>query len=450
MTFKQKQTDGLDLSSIVKRNVIMSIGIKSIGIIVSLLIVPITLGYLAEEEYGIWLTLSSMLAWIAFFDIGLTNGLRNKLTEALTVGNYDRARVYLSTTFFLLVTLMLALFAIVGICYNFIDWQAVFNTKSISLETLGRITFYTIAFFCIQFVLKIVTALFYAVQRAAMTDFLNMLGSLGALILIWLLTLITPKGSLFAVALVYSIVPVLVFSIAYIVVFRGKYRNISPSIKHIKFKYTKDLIGLGVKFFIAQSAALILFTTSNFIITQLFGPSEVTTYNIAFKYFSVVTMGFTIWMTPMWNAYTEAYVKGDYDWMKKAFRKTQLIWGVATLGSVFMLILSGWVYELWVGVKVANQIPISLSIGCMFFVTISNWNNTIAMLLNGVGKIQIQLIGSCLIILLYIPLSIWMGKSVGVTGILYALCIVLLPGSIFGIIQAVKILNKTAKGIWNK
>ena len=48
----------------------MSIGIKTVGVFVSLFIVPITLGYLSEEEYGIWLTLSSMLAWIGFFDIG--------------------------------------------------------------------------------------------------------------------------------------------------------------------------------------------------------------------------------------------------------------------------------------------------------------------------------------------------------------------------------------------
>ncbi len=450
MNFKQKQISGADLASTVKRNVIMSIGVKSISILVSLLIVPVTLGYLAEEEYGIWLTLSSMLAWIGFFDIGLTSGLRNKLTEALTVGDNDRAKIYLSTTLFLLATLMLVLLTIMGVCYNLIDWQAVFNSRSIPLETLGKVAFYTIAFFCIQFVLKIVTTLFFAVQRAAMADFLNMLGSLGALILIWLLTMITPKGSLLAVALVFSVVPVLVFAIANIVVFRGKYRNISPSIEYIKFGYTKELIGLGVKFFIVQSAALVLFTTSNFIITQLFGPSEVTIYNIAFKYFSVVTMGFTILMAPMWNAYTAAYVKEDYDWMRKAFHKTQLIWGIATLGSVLMLVLSGWVYELWVGTKVANQIPVSLSIGCMLFVTVSNWNNATAMLLNGSGKIKLQLIGCGVIVVLYVPLAVIMSKLLGITGVLYALCLTLLIGAVLQPIQCYKIINRKAKGIWNK
>ncbi|WP_419076610.1 lipopolysaccharide biosynthesis protein, partial [Phocaeicola sp.] len=285
---------------------------------------------------------------------------------------------------------------------------------------------------------------------AAIADFLNMLGSLGALIVIWLLTLVTPKGNLLAIALTFSIVPVVVLMIAYIIVFGGKYRSISPSVKYIKFKYTKDLVGLGIKFFIVQAAALILFTTSNFIITQLFGPSEVTMYNIAFKYFSIATMAFTVLMAPMWNAYTEAYVRGDYIWMRNAFHKTLLIWGSIVLCSVLMLVFSRWAYELWVGVKVASQIPISLSIGCTLFVTIANWGNVTAMLLNGIGKIQIQLIVGSLMAVLYIPLSVLMGNYIGVAGVLYALCVVSLPGAILGMVQVNKILNRTAGGVWAK
>lgn len=67
MTLRLKRNGQSNLSQTVKRNIIMSIGIKTVGVFVSLFIVPITLGYLSEEEYGIWLTLSSMLAWIVFF-----------------------------------------------------------------------------------------------------------------------------------------------------------------------------------------------------------------------------------------------------------------------------------------------------------------------------------------------------------------------------------------------
>lgn len=59
-----------------KKNILISLFLKGISILISLMIVPITLDYLNPAEYGVWLTLSSLLVWIGFFDIGLTSGLR--------------------------------------------------------------------------------------------------------------------------------------------------------------------------------------------------------------------------------------------------------------------------------------------------------------------------------------------------------------------------------------
>jgi O-antigen/teichoic acid export membrane protein len=58
-------------------NIASSFVIKGASILLSLLLVPLTLDYLNPYEYGIWLTLSSVLMWINYFDIGLGNGLRN-------------------------------------------------------------------------------------------------------------------------------------------------------------------------------------------------------------------------------------------------------------------------------------------------------------------------------------------------------------------------------------
>lgn len=69
------------------KNVLFSFFLKGGSILTSLLIVPMTLSYLNSYEYGVWLTLSSILSWIYILDIGLGNGLRNKLTEALAIKN---------------------------------------------------------------------------------------------------------------------------------------------------------------------------------------------------------------------------------------------------------------------------------------------------------------------------------------------------------------------------
>ena len=69
-----------------KKNILGSILIKGFSILISLIVVPLTINYINPSRYGIWLTLSSIVGWFSFFDIGLTQGLRNKFAEAKAKG----------------------------------------------------------------------------------------------------------------------------------------------------------------------------------------------------------------------------------------------------------------------------------------------------------------------------------------------------------------------------
>src|SRR5690554_1545023 len=89
-------------SAVVKKNIVGGVAIKSISIVISLLYVPLLINYLDSERYGIWIALTSMLTWFHFFDIGLGNGLRNLLTEAITQNNYKKARELVSTSYALM------------------------------------------------------------------------------------------------------------------------------------------------------------------------------------------------------------------------------------------------------------------------------------------------------------------------------------------------------------
>jgi len=53
----------------------------------SFLVVPLMVCYLGSEKYGIWSTLLSLVSWMLFFDFGLANGTRNRISEALANGN---------------------------------------------------------------------------------------------------------------------------------------------------------------------------------------------------------------------------------------------------------------------------------------------------------------------------------------------------------------------------
>ena len=131
-----------------KKNIIVSAAIKGADTLVYLLLVRLTLGYLNAYEYGVWLTLNSFLVWIDSFDIGLGNGLRNKLAMAMAEEDKEKARSYVSTTFFMLLLLTGAILIVSSFLVNIIDWYSVLNIDETLVANIKEIIFISLLFFC--------------------------------------------------------------------------------------------------------------------------------------------------------------------------------------------------------------------------------------------------------------------------------------------------------------
>ncbi|WP_291599952.1 oligosaccharide flippase family protein [Bacteroides sp.] len=432
-------------TSKIKKNVVASIVFKGVDILVYLVLVPLTLGYLDAYEYGIWLTLNSILLWINSFDIGLGNGLRNKLAIAVAKGDYTLGRIYVSTTFYSLIIIMLFLFAITYFCCISIDWYSVLNVNEDSIPGLEKVVIYSFACFCLNFVFKFVGNVYLALQMPAITNFLNVLGHVFSLLFIWILTKVT-DGSLLYVAVVYSISPVLVYMLAYPITFYVRYRILAPSFSLVRFSYLKDLMGIGLQFFFLQIAGIILFASSNLVMSHMLGPESVTPYNIAYRYFSVIPLGYTILISPMWSAVTDAYVKGDIEWIKKSMRKMRTLLLCTAVIIVLMIIFSDFVYRIWVGGAIEIPWKLSLCMGIYIYVLV--WSLSYSHFLNGIGKLRIQVLNTFVVAILFYPLAILLVEYWKGVGMVSVMILVNLSGALLNTIQFNKIVNKTDEGLW--
>jgi O-antigen/teichoic acid export membrane protein len=72
---------------------LVSVAAKAVSIITMLIVVPLTLNYLGAERYGLWMTISSVIAMMVFADFGIGNGLMNAITESY--GKNDKMRFVL-------------------------------------------------------------------------------------------------------------------------------------------------------------------------------------------------------------------------------------------------------------------------------------------------------------------------------------------------------------------
>lgn len=445
MNLNKYLNTGHERTVIVKKNIFYSFLIKGLNVLVNLLLVPLSLDYLDANTYGVWLTLSSIVMWFGFFDIGLGNGLRNKLAEAFALNDIYKANIYTSTSYAIIGIISIASFLLFLIINPILDWFKILNAPDVpDLKPLVVIVF---LFFFLRLVLQLINSVLRADQKSALTDTLLLLSNLISLACIYILNQ-TESSSILNLGLAISLPAVSVFLASNFILFSGKYQNIKPSIKNINWKYSSELFTLGFKFFIIQIAALILFTTSNIIITQLYNPEEVTIYNISFKYFSIVTMLFNILMTPMWSAYTEAFVKNDFKWINRMTKKFLTFWMLSVFITALMIIIANSFYAIWIGNEL--KIPFILTLLMGLYVIITNWNLVFVSFLNGTGKIKLQLYFSIVILIVNIPLSIYFAKSINLksAGVILAICICQLMGAIWAPIQFYKVINGKANGIW--
>ncbi|MFT3752801.1 MAG: oligosaccharide flippase family protein [Paludibacter sp.] len=430
-----------------KKNIVASFAIKAVSIIISIVLVPLTISYINSSRYGIWLTLSSIVGWLSFFDIGFGNGLRNKFAEAVAEKKDELAKIYVSTTYAILSLIIGAVILLFFVINPFISWPVVLNCPPEMAGELNILAIIVFVFFCLRFVFQLLATVLTANQEPAKASLLELLGSLFSLSLIFILTK-TTSGNLIYLGGALSFTPVLVLIISSFWFYKREYKKFAPSLGFVKFKYARNLMTLGLKFFIIQIAALVLFNTDNIIIIHLLGSNDVTTYSVAFKLFSVVTMCFMIISTPMWSAFTDAYAKNDIQWIKSTIATMEKIWVFLAAITIVILLFSPMIYKLWLGDKVV--VPFVLSVAMSSYVIVYIWQTIHVFLLNGIGKIKLQLYLVIFSSLINIPLAIFLGRMFGLVGITITSTLLFTVMGIIFSIQTRKILNNTATKIWNE
>jgi len=433
----------------VKLHISLTFLYKALAIGLSYLLIPLTISYLNIEQYGIWMTLLSMVSWIAYFDIGLGNGLRNKLTQALSLNDIKLAKTYISTSYIAIGIISLIFFILFLIVFPFMKWNKIFNTNLIANNELAIAIFFTVFFFLLNFFLSLSNQMFYAYQEASRSSIKIVILNIFLIIAVYILTRVT-AGKLLYLSLCYGISET-VSNIILIYFFFKKHKDVIPSYKYIDLTKIKEIISLGAKFFIIQMACLIIFATDNMIITQILGPKEVTPYNIIFKLFNI-TVAHGIILAPLWSAYTEAYEKGDIKWIKNTIKKLNILMIPIIITVLILIIFARDIINIWIGPNI--QFSDSLVILMGIYAIISVWNNIYAYFLNGVGKLKLSLIISIFAAIANIPLSIYFAKycGLGSSGVILGTVFCLIPGFFLGPFQSWYILYKSGnnRGILNE
>lgn len=432
-----------------KKNIALTVALKGLGVLIGFAYFPLSLDYLGAVKFGIFLTLMSVVDWFLNFDVGIGHGLRNKFGEAIAVQDDEKAVHYVSTAYFflgILVFLLTVLLLALNFSLPWAAWMTIDPALHEEVRLLGAII---IIAFGIRFISGNIYEIFFAVQRMAYVEFFSLLNKSVFLVLILIIPFLVKDSLLLfgaAKSLTFALIPFFV-GLYY---FNSKFRKYRPAFKYVKKAFFKDLFSLGFKFFIIKVSMLVIHQTNNILIARFVSLEGVPQYEAAFKYLSIFMMVFVILNNQLWPSNLEAYAKGEIDWMRKSMRSVFKIW-VAMVGlAVLMVVISPLVYDVWLGDNLT--MPMVISIAVAGSICLTTWVNMYNLVLNGTGKITLQMYAWLFAALINIPVSLFFVKvfHLGVVGIVLGTIVSLIPLAVLSPLQVRKILSGKERGLWAK
>lgn len=373
-------------------NIIGSFGVKGLSLFIGLFTTPTYIRYFNNNEIlGVWFTILSVLAWILNCDMGIGNGLRNKLVGALQSKNEGEGRKYVSSAYMFLFSVSLVIIAVIVLISQFVNWNKVFNidVSILDADTLGNALTILLVSIILQFVLRLITSVLYALQRAFIPSLLNLLTNVIMLAYASIAISMDYNGSIVTMAIAYLVAVngPLVFTT--LIVFGITNREIAPSFKYIKKEYAVSTLKIGGAFLWIQLMAMVLNSTNSYFVTLFVGNTATVKFNIYNKIFTLIGTFVTLATTPIWSAVTKAQVEKNYRWMYNLFKRFAFIAFVA-IGAEFVLIIPlQFVFNLWLG---ADSISVNYGIAALFalYGSVMIWSSSITCFVNGLGELKLQ------------------------------------------------------------
>lgn len=395
-----------------KKLIIYNFILRIIGMGLSFIYIPQILKFLGEKNYGVWATILSILSWINFCDVGIGNSLRTTLVEYIEKKENKLAKQMVSTAYINIGIISVGLFLFLLVSLNFINSSKLLKIEYLNLNNILLISF---TFVILNFILSLCKPIYYALQKPYIVSFIEILTQIFNIVGILIFINLNIDKSLIYIALLYGSGTFLNNLIFSMFIFK-KYKYLVPSLK----EYNRDLnykIGnLGIKFFILQIVAVILFTTDSIIITRLFGPEEVTPYNIASKLFGTIIVMYGILLTPIWSKISQEKNRKNFKNIKKILKNLQMFYLVVILGIVIMYFIYPYISFFWLKKEIIY--PKYLLTNIVIYVLLSIWCNNYSCIMNGMGEVDLQVKIAIIQGILNIPISIYLAKFFGVAGVI--------------------------------
>ncbi len=391
----------------------MAVG-SAASFIVGMATVPLTIGYLGTARFGLFATMMAGAALLEPLDFGVGSALVTLIGAAHAHDDNERTAGLAAAALRLLIGVAAVIAVTVVVCRNLVPWAAILDSRSFGGSAAACVVVLVVAT-AIEMPLSLVDRVNLGVQRGDRVGYATAIG--------WILSL--------------AFVAVAAFYRADVAILTGAYlggplfarlasstlllcrwcpemrrnRRYDPALGRL-------LVRTGSLFFVLQLAVAVAYTSDQFVVANVIGINAVPQYALAADIFAIVPAGAALLLRPLWPAYAEAAAAGDIEWIRSTLvRSVRSVFVGAVAVSVLLVAVSGRLVRLLSHDAVCPGSGVLLAFGAWSVVLATG--NAVAMALNGLAVVRMQVIVASAMALCNLALSIELARTMGVAGVLW-------------------------------
>ena len=392
---------------------------SGLGLLALIITVPLTLSYLGEERFGVWMTVASLAAMLTFLDLGVGNGFVSHIAKTKAQGNFEEFRCTVTRGLILLLLIGIVVGALLGGINTLLPLETIISVETAQAKEEARILSWVfIVLFSLSIPLNGIYRVYQGLQKSWVVHVLKSAGSILSIIAVVFLSKIEaePHYLLMATYGIHTLMPII------LLIHSAKQRWLTYDFhddwKNAKLEY-QYLLNVGGLFFVLQIGTMIGWGADTLIVSSLAGAAAVAQFVVAQRMYQVVILPMSIINAPLWGAYADAKAHDDKFFILNTLKKSLLnTVAVSSLLSISMFLLSGIILELWIGETI--HVQKSLLFGFAVWTVMQSVGNSFAMYLNGMHIIKPQVISVILFCILALPLKIHFVPEYGAEAVIWS------------------------------
>lgn len=392
-----------------QQRVFGSVLFKGINILGQFLIIPLLFNKSDIQEFGMFVTISTVSIFMLSIDFGIVNAVKNPLQEALLRKDHLEIKTILNTSFLFILFLSIILFAFGFIIY-ITQFDFIFTENKQYLLYRGSI--YTSAgYFLIRFTLQLVHAYNHSKNKYFINDGLLMIGTVVSLIG---LKYISQYGNINLIQMVnwYFLPTGLTYILYWLYICRIDELFVI-NIKFYNHTYLKSLLKSSSIFFFLQLTWIALTSFIPIVLVNQSGLVVAGNYNVVSRLFNFLYVVNFIVLNNYWSNIFSLYVRQEWNLLSEKFIKILLISMSFAATCIIIAVLYQDIINLWIGNEI--NVPAELVIlTCIYYIGIIVLS-CMNIFMNSINYFSIQIKLCCINIFLLPVCYIFIFKVLGLS-----------------------------------